>query len=300
MLQRFLYGSWILLFLPGCLSLFDAERQASSGSITPANHAAAGEQRSTPAAAPERAAEPSQPRSQVRQPDAMTTEELELKMAKMWARVDQLELRVMQQEERLSLLQQGLTLGLVPEKLKRFQNNQKALQQPADETIETPESPTSSINLEDDLAELAPVAEPPVAQRQTKSRYSDSDFRRLIRDAQGLFNQGKYGQAIAAYQQIHKDFPDRTEHGQHLFWIGLSWYYLKEDKFAVENLRQLTEQFPSSPWLGKARFYLAKIDLRQGYRQKALSQFKQLIEDFQGKDIEEMARFEVQQLEETL
>lgn len=293
---RVLLGiAWSLL-LAGCMSLFEETAQESvtpSGqSAQPAQPQKAESLRTTVGQQPNKPASTS--------PTALTTEELELKMARLWARVDQLEIKVVQQEERMSLLQRGLTLGIVPEKLKQFQQGvgQSSLASPQEMT-EMQASPTASINLEEELEVDEPQSQVVAPKRDEQSRYSDADFRRMIRDAQALFNQGKYGQAIAAYQQIHKEFPDRTRHGQHLYWIGLSWYYLKEDKFAVENLKELVEKFPSSPWMGKARFYLAKIDLRQGYRQKALSQFQKLIEDFPGKDIEEMARFEVQQLEET-
>lgn len=272
----------------GCMSYFGSEESSSSDSETGTELARSPE----PSTAKVRSNSSQAPSRQPVQAQGMTHEEQELRMAKLWARVDELETRVIQQQEKISLLERGLMLGIVPSELQS--DRQKESPPSQQEDIREDTQATKIIDLEDD----DPGEN---AQRSsTNRRLSDADYRRLLAEAQSYFNQGNYGQAIASYQKIAKDYPAKIDQGQHHYWIGMSWYYLKEDELAEESLRTLAEEYPASPWIAQSRFYLAKIDLRRGYRQRALSQFRQIIEDFPGRDIEEMARFELDKLKETL
>ena len=59
------------------------------------------------------------------------TEEQELKLAKLWARVDEMEEEQYRMKEKVRLLEKGLTLGLVPEELKKGSGKGKPAKAPA-------------------------------------------------------------------------------------------------------------------------------------------------------------------------
>lgn len=215
----------------------------------------------------------------------MTHEETELKLAKLWSRVDELETRLIRQQEKVRLLERGFMLGVIPEGLKADNFNQpESLEQKSWDEADLPQPAKES----DKKTEVSPL---PVDSRS---------YEQLLSEAQAKFNAGRYGQAIADYQAIHQRFPEQTKQGQHLYWIGLSWYYLKEDDLASENLSLLISQFPGSAWLPQANFYLAKVELRRGLRQKALQRLRTVVELYGDKDVAEMARHELSQLQESL
>lgn len=202
--------------------------------------------------------------------DGMNKKEAELMLAKMWSRVDQLESRVFRQEEKVRLLEKGLMLGVIPEEL---------------------------------LPKANPIPTTPTTQNAPEVVKDDQpkrDYNEILTSAQSLFNAGKYGQAIAEYQQLEKYYIQRLEQGQHLYWIGLSWFYLKEDELALTKFDQLIEDYPQSQWLAHAKYYLARTQYRMGFRQKALSNLRSVIQDFPNQEISEMAQFELQRLEKSL
>ncbi|MFW7382081.1 MAG: tetratricopeptide repeat protein [Oligoflexus sp.] len=216
----------------------------------------------------------------------MTHEETELKLAKLWSRVDEMETRLIRQEEKLRLLERGLMLGIVPEAL--MDDDRLIQEKDSGDLFQEPTSPPVEKLKNPEEKSPAEVA------------VDERTFRQLLGEAQAKFNAGRYGQAIADYQTIHDRFPQQTVQGQHLYWIGLSWFYLKEDNLAAENLEQLIQNFHGSPWLAHANFYLAKVDLRRGFRQKALQRLRNVVEQFGDKDVAEMARHELSQLQESL
>ena len=220
-------------------------------------------------------------------PKAASRDELELQIARLSSRIDELETQVVQQKERGKIIEKGLLLGLVPDELK------------SDSEAEIPQSP----------AERAPVTQlsavkllevkiptPPV----NEGSEDRESYRKMIQKAQDLFNRANYGQAITAYNEIGAKFHDRITEGSQHYWIGLSWYYLKEFKLAEESFQALRSRFPGSPWASHSEFYLAKVDLSRGFHQKALEQFQKILDENPSRDLGEMAQFEIERMKERL
>ncbi|MCX6130879.1 MAG: hypothetical protein NTX25_17705 [Proteobacteria bacterium] len=63
--------------------------------------------------------------SAVHAPAPLNAAEFELRLAKLWARVDELENHQIRQRERMKLLEKGLLLGLIPEDLKADKSDHK-------------------------------------------------------------------------------------------------------------------------------------------------------------------------------
>jgi TolA-binding protein len=131
-----------------------------------------------------------------------------------------------------------------------------------------------------------------------KSHPDDSEYIELLKVAQEKFNQGSYGQAIAEYQRLSETFPELIKHGQHLYWIGLSWFYLKEDRMASDAFNDLQKNYPQSPFVGRSSLYLARIDVRSGLRKRALGRLRRIIQEFPSDEVAEMARFELERMKE--
>ncbi len=221
----------------------------------------------------------------------MTLEEMELKQAKIWARVDSLEDQVNRQRERMRVLEKGLLLGLIPEELKddaRIKRDQQpAAKKPA------PELPA-------DAKPAASKSAPVVVAVAKPGEESGDSFETRMAAAQDYFRAGRYGRAIAEYSTIGKEFKQQDQNGSHQFWIALSWLNLKEFNAAQQNFASFLRDYPNSPWAVRSHFYLARVEAQLGMREKSLQRLRRIISDFPNEDVAEMAKMEIGSMGKTL
>jgi TolA-binding protein len=233
-------------------------------------------------AAPVAAAQP----APVPAPMMAPASDLELRLAKLWARVDDLENQQIRQKERMKLLEKGLMLGIIPEELKMEKaGKHESAKKPEPEAMETPAS----------LQAL-----PPAVAANTEKSHDIAEYQRLLRSAQEKFNAANYGQAIVQFNEIGEKFDESLTEGSHNYWIGLSWFYLKEMQLAEAGFKKLIDHFNHNSWVPYARFYMAKIDQNRGLSGRARDQFKLLIDEYPNQDLGEMARMEIDRMREKL
>jgi TolA-binding protein len=217
-------------------------------------------------------------------PTAAPASDLELRIAKLWARVDDLENQQIRQKERMKLLEKGLMLGIVPEELKG-EGSGKPQKKPEPEL----EDPPASVQ----------ATPPPLAANGEKSK-DLAEYQRILRSAQEKFNAANYGQAIVQFNEIGEKFDDSLTEGSHHYWTGLSWFYLKEMDLAEQSFLKLIDRYNHNSWVPYARFHMAKIDLNRGLSGRARDQFKMLIDEYPNQDLGEMARMEIDRMREKL
>ncbi len=223
-------------------------------------------------------------------PAPASSTDMELRLAKLWARVDDLENQQIRQKERMKLLEKGLMLGIVPDELKGEKVQLKD------------KKPKSDLEMDEPPASIKAGTPPPVAQDLSASEKSKdiAEYRRHLQIAQDKFNAANYGQAIVHYNEIGEKFDDSLTEGSQNYWIGLSWFYLKEQQLAEQSFRKLIDQYNHNSWVPYSRFYLAKIDLNRGLSGRARDQFKLLIDEYPNQDLGEMARMEIDRMREKL
>lgn len=210
---------------------------------------------------------------------------VELRVAQLWSKVDDLETQLIRQKERSKLLEKALLLGIIPDELRPDDERSKA------------KKPLAAAPSETDLKlQVTPPPPPPKA----KGSHDRAQYRKLLQVAQDKFNQANYGQAIVAFNDIGAKFDDSITEGSHYYWVGLSWFYLKEYKLSEESFLAFRERYPSNPWNNHAAFYLAKIEESRGLNQRALEQFQKILDDNPDRDLGEMARAEIQRMKEKL
>lgn len=217
-----------------------------------------------------------------------SAKEVDLKLAKLWAKVDELEDLVSKQKQRISVLERGLMLGIIPEELKSEADRtkdrgRKTMQEPIDEP-ELPKAPESP-----GLSEEKAVEAPPIAQGPKKDR------QKVLAEAQEFFEQGQYGRALALYSGL-----DDEGDGSHRYWVGMCWYKLKEFETSHKEFSDFLAKHPSGPWAPRAKYNLAQIDFELGYKEKALTQMRKIIQDYPNEDAAQMARASIKQMETNL
>lgn len=219
--------------------------------------------------------------------------DLELKFAKLWARVDELENQHIQQKERMKLIEKGLLLGIIPDELKGPPKKAPRTQGEASPDLHSEHSAETEVPPKEN-------SKAPIPAQSAEKSQDISAYKQLLQQAQGKFNAAQYGQAIVHFNEIGERFDDSITEGSQNYWIGLSWFYLKEYQLAEQSFKTLRERHSENSWVPHARYYQAKIDQVRGLSKRALEQFSQLMEEFASQDLGEMARMEVARMKEKL
>ena len=118
----------------------------------------------------------------------LSEKQMELKLAKLWARMDEVETNVLRQKERMRLLEKGIMLGVIPDELLSSDKDKAPAYTKMKEleSIKKKESPKQQVKKEPS----------PTTQK------ASGNYKQHLIEAQSLFNRGKYGQAITKFESI--------------------------------------------------------------------------------------------------
>lgn len=252
------------------------------------------------------------PSSKAIDPDEIA--DLQLKMTRLVARTEELEEKFSRQQERLQIIERGLTLGLVPDELQGHANEKSRATSPnkgghaakpsksskaakpvkveeaeADEEDEA-EAPVSITAVPDaDPAKVAGVA---VADRD--------EFNKAFAVAHEDFRAGRFGKAIVGFSEIGKKFDPSLTSGVQQFWIARSWAGLKEMQTARQLFTEFIAGHPDSPWAPRAKLELARVESALGLKETAIKRLRNVIAEHPLEDVSEMAKAEVERMSKTL
>lgn len=214
-------------------------------------------------------------------------DEQELKVARLWARVDELEEEVFRQKERMRLLEKGLLTGIAPEAL-------SAAEAPKSKPVPQLELPQ--------LGEHEPQADDQATLKNANelSMAEQEDYGRRIETARGFFTSARYGKAITEYENILTTYGTKVDGGFIKYWIGRSWRQLKEYTTAEEILNEVVEKHASSPWIPRVHYELAKVYIDANNLSAAREKLKFIKNKYQYEDVSELATRELEELPKKL
>lgn len=227
-----------------------------------------------------------------------------LKLAKLWARVDEIEGRQDRIKEKVRVIEKGFTWGLIPEELKSdtaaFPREKISVQKNLDIDVHpvSKSEEKSSSKLDENSASKQEDSE-------TKERYLDGEsnneeYQKAIASAHDQFRAGRYGRSIVEFTEVGKRFGEEIDRGSHKFWIAKSWAALKEFNTARQSFINFIDQSAKSPWIPRAKLELSRVEWRLGLRDTAVKRLKEIIEKYPFEDAAEMAKMELDQLEKSI
>ena len=258
---------------------------------------------------------------------ATLKDEQELKLARLWARVDELEEEQARSKERLAIVEKGVILGILPEELRRPEQAKKgkskgsgATKEPAKATAKDNTKKASEV---DETAASQGAAHPqddsakPVVSQTSQGKpkaatapepktpsglnQEDADaYQKALAIATDLFRSGRYGAAVVEYSDIGKRFGDQVGGGMHIYWTAKCWANLKEYNTARQLLTEFLQDHAKSPWVPRAKFELGRIEWQLGMQETALRRFRDIIQQHPYEDAAEMAKMELQTLDKKL
>ena len=104
----------------------------------------------------------------------------------------------------------------------------------------------------------------------------------LFEQAEQLFKDKEYAEAIGYYQQVHDRYPLIGWGSTSLMMVGLCHTHLGDHQKAIECYQQAMREFPAG-WEGVIQFYLGAAYLDNGQTREALKAFADCLRDAEGK-----------------
>ena len=259
---------------------------------------------------------------------AKLREERDLKLAKLWARVDELEDEQYRQKERLAILEKGMTLGLVPEELRYpertkspkidpkskaspsvppisdvVDKNRDIISVTPKQVLEAERNSPAENKFNSELAKSEGDTEPDddeQKQEDFSSKEEKSSYQTALATAHDSYRAGRYGRAIVEYSAIGKKFGDRVGGAMHLYWVAKCWSNLKEYSTSKQLLGDFIKKHNDSPWVPRAMLELGRVEWQLGMRETALASFRSVIQKHPYADAAEMAKMELDTLDKKL
>ncbi len=258
------------------------------------------------------AAQPPAPKSVTPKTPGGAAEEQELKLAKLWSRVDELEEEQFRQKERIRVLEKGITLGLVPEELKggpkaEGKEGKEGKDGKGDKAAKgrhhgskAQEGEVASVDESPDVPDLPPAAKPEKAEGAGPAQIDHEKYQSALASAHDHYRAGRYGRAIVEYSEIAKQYGDQVEGGMPLYWVAMCWSNLKEYNTARQHLIDFLKDYAKSPWAPRAKLQLARVEWQLGMQETALQRLREIIQDHPYEDAAEMAKMELETLDKKL
>ena len=247
--------------------------------------------------------------------------DLQLKMTRLVARTEELEEKFSRQQERLQIIERGLTLGIVPEELQGHANDKPRAPsgkgghsaKPSKSSKSSKSTgPVKSAKVEEIEADEEDDAEASASASASAAPDSDpakaagvvvadrDEFNKAFAAAHEDFRAGRFGKAIVGFSEIGKKFDPGLTSGVQQFWIARSWASLKEMQTARQLFTEFIAGHPDSPWAPRAKLELARVESALGLKETAIKRLRSVIAEHPLEDVAEMAKAEVERMSKTL
>ena len=231
---------------------------------------------------------------------SLTKRQLELKIARLTARIEHLEMSLDRQKENFIILRKGMTTGLIPGEWQDgdpyFNTEGEGESMGSGRPMRKGSAYPSHTNPLDTILDMEKGS------RGSKglNNRERMEYERRLAKANNHFESGDYGKAISAYSEIGEDYSHKVTKGNHLLWLGASWFRLKDYQAARKHLNKLVRGFKTSPWIAEAKFLLGKADAKEGYTQRAITRYKKIINEYPKSNVAERSREELVRIEDNL
>ncbi len=215
-----------------------------------------------------------------------TKEQRSLQQARILARVNELENTLNLQTQKIRVLEKAITLGIIPEELKKGQATSHALD--------------ADYGGDSFLADLSPGENSKQSTSSQGSAAKKGTFKKELSEAVAVFSKGEFGKAFILFQKVDQSYGEEDKQGETLFWMGRSWYALKEYQTSRQYFQDMIRASPTSSKVGQAKLYIAQGDLKLGMLESAIDGLRDIIRDHQDSPSSQEARKILADLKDTL
>jgi len=160
------------------------------------------------------------------------------------------------------------------------------LQQSQSPPSTKPDSPSGEPSRQSKPAKLPPPSEPPAFFPGTPGITPTSAFNLAYND----YLNGRYDLAVTGFQRFLKDFPSTSLAPNAQYWLGESYYNLKDYVRAMQSFDRVVKEYPGHEKIPSALFKLGLSAAETGDIPRAREFLKQVIEKFSTSDEAKLAK----------
>ena len=204
----------------------------------------------------------------------LADEGMELRQARIRARLDELEDMILHQKEKIRLLEQGLMLGINPAGSQEAALPEKAA---SNHRLLRPGLPLLK-ELKGGKA-VQGETEKEGRRQQEEERQLRSVYKARLVAAKELFRTGKYGKAYLEFSKMSKEFDSSIHQHEPEHWIGRCWFQLREYEQARQYLKRHRKKARAGLYMAATRYWQARTEMELGMKETALKLLKELIRE---------------------
>lgn len=232
------------------------------------------------------------------------SDQLGLSQARITERIAEIEAELKSQKETIKLLERGLLTGIPPRDLKDAESRAaEARSKAKNESLNELAADEREL-LKSELT--APVLDPEiVAQTSFSPESSDGKsghqtFDLAIAKAQKEFQSGDFQRSLNNFAEISRIYGEKSAGGVVRFWLGKCYSGLKDHASAKGEFEAYLALSPMGSNAADARLELARTLSKMGLKERARTEFKKVMKDFEGQEPAELAAFELSTLQGAL
>ncbi len=107
---------------------------------------------------------------------------------------------------------------------------------------------------------------------------------------------GRYELAIGGFQRLIKDFPSTSQTAAAHYWIGESYYSMRDYPRAIESFQRVLTEFPKSEKVPPALYKMGVTAAETGDVVRARGHLKRVIEEYPASDEAKLAKHKLAEL----
>jgi TolA-binding protein len=236
------------------------------------------------------------------------TDQLGLSQARISERMSEIEAELKRQRETIKLLERGLLTGIPPSELKASghaeQKDANALAaekgKELDDLLETPDSNALKSALTSPVLDQELLAQTGFYHQGDDEKQNDQALKVAMAKAQKKFQSGDFQHALDGFSEVSKTYGDQASGLAVRFWIGKCYSGLKDHAAAKSEYEAYLSSLPMGSHAADARVELARTLSKMGLKERARSELKKVIKDFEGQEPAEIAAHELDALQGAL
>jgi tol-pal system protein YbgF len=113
---------------------------------------------------------------------------------------------------------------------------------------------------------------------------------RAFESAYNLYKAENYQNAVTAFRNFLKSYPQSVHEANVLYWMGNAYFLLKDCKNSASSYQSLIDKYQDHPRVPESMLNLAECQLEMKSKTAAKKTLKQLISQFPGSDASEKAK----------
>ncbi|MGE0171160.1 MAG: tol-pal system YbgF family protein [Oligoflexales bacterium] len=196
-------------------------------------------------------------------------QDIDLKMAEMTAKMQEMELQLEEQKQKTKVLEKGMLTGLVPEEF---------------------------VEKKKDAAEGNGQAN----EVDAGSKDAGIDYKAAIAKAEAHYKAKNCNASLAVLRDLEKASLGDQEKNVVSYWQGLCLYQNKNYMESRVKLSAFIEAAGNHEFTPNASLHIAKIDKDMGLIEKSLEQFRAIIEKYPNTEVSKIAKWEISDIEDSI